>query len=118
MDNATSYAYTRLSVLSEHDELRQYGPDLLLSDIRLVCAELCRLRMEGEGRSARYNQLFVERQRDIAAHKRLLAKVEAVSVAYAEQAVLLARIEALARAGDVRGVVEMLVRRGEKASGT
>jgi hypothetical protein len=70
-------------------------------------AELARL--QADLASAR-----AERASDIAAHKRLLAKVEAVSFAHAEQAVLLARIEALARAGDVRGVVEAIVRQAEK----
>jgi hypothetical protein len=55
-----------------------------------------------------------ERASDIAAHKRLLAKVEAVSVAYAEQALLLARIEEIARRERCQAVVEAIVRQAEK----
>jgi hypothetical protein len=49
MDNPTAAAYVRLTALRGHDQLQMYGAALLLSDIRLLCAELARLRVEREG---------------------------------------------------------------------
>jgi hypothetical protein len=56
MDNATAAAYVRISALTRHDQLQMYGAALLLADIRLVCAELARLRTEGEGLRAALEQ--------------------------------------------------------------
>lgn len=102
MNDRTAAAYARLVALGARDD----WPLPLLSDIRLVCAEL------RESQRA-YAQLYDERRRDITEYKRVLAKLEAVSVAHANQAMLLARIEELAREAGCQAVVEACVRRGE-----
>lgn len=75
--------------------------------------DLAALQAQLEETRARYDQLFAERARDITEYKRVLKKMEAVSVAHARQELLLAHIEGLARSAGCWAVVEAIVRRGE-----